>query len=191
MEQYLDHIKSAFAVVSFTPELEAFFVENCTVRAYPRNTIITAAGVVERYLFLVLSGVQSLYLIDRRGELVILGFSYQGNFSGVFHSYLSQQPSDFFLEAHTDSLMLCIPLSAYQHLMDHYNDFNTWGRLFFQNMLIGRVTRETELLTLPAKERYDQFMARCPDELRTIPQKYLASYLNMTPETFSRMRRKG
>ncbi len=45
-----------------------------------------------------------------------------------------------------------------------------------------------EYRVLNSKERYISFMKRCPDELRIIPQKYLASYLNMKPETFSRLR---
>ena len=55
-------------------------------------------------------------------------------------------------------------------------------------MLIGRGKREIELLTLSAEERYINFMRRCPKVLLQIPQKYLASYLNMKPETFSRLR---
>jgi CRP-like cAMP-binding protein len=86
--------------------------------------------------------------------------------------------------------MLGLPVDAYHQLFDQYAELDRWGRLFFQNLLIGRVSREIELLTLPAKERYIAFMRRCPEELLRIPQKYLASYLNMTPETFSRLRAK-
>jgi CRP-like cAMP-binding protein len=55
---------------------------------------------------------------------------------------------------------------------------------------MGRFHREVELLTQSAEARYRAFIARRPDELLQIPQKYIASYLNMTPETFSRLRSK-
>ena len=165
-------------------EFSSFWIE----KDYKRSEIITEGGQTERYFYFVLEGVQALYLISNKGERIILGFSFSGNFSGVFDSYLKQKPSNFFLEALSSSKMLGLPIDAYHHLFNQYPQFDRWGRIFFQNILIGRVSREVELLTLSAEERYTAFMRRCPEELLRIPQKFLASYLNMTPETFSRLR---
>lgn len=191
MEDHFLKLEQAFHPVRFTPQIKDFFENNWILKSFPKSTLITSVGAYERYFYFVLEGVQALYLIDRKGDLVILGFSYAGDFSGVYHSYLKGQASDFFLEAMTDTQMLGLPLESYNYLMEHHPEFNLWGRIFHQNLLIGRVQREVELMTLNAKDRYDRFMARCPDALRTIPQKYLASYLNMTPETFSRVRKEG
>lgn len=75
-----------------------------------------------------------------------------------------------------------------QSVFEWSADFNIWSHLFLGQILIGRVKCEVQLLTLRAKERYVKFMRRCPEVLLQIPQKYLAAYLNMTPETFSRFR---
>jgi CRP-like cAMP-binding protein len=188
-KQDYTQLKAAFQF-EFPEPLDEVFPTLWTEKSFDRYQLITESGKVERYFYFVLEGVQALYLIDQKGERVILGFSYSGNFSGVFDSYLKQRPSSFFLEALTPSRMLGLPIDAYHQLFDQYAELDRWGRLFFQNLLIGRVSREIELLTLPAKERYIAFMRRCPEELMQIPQKYLASYLNMTPETFSRLRAK-
>lgn len=164
------------------------FGKDWTVRYFPRRSLITEAGTVERYFYVVAQGVQAIYLIDRRGEKRVLGFSYRGNFSGVYDSFLKQAPAIYFLEALTDSTLLALPYLDFQELFERYPSLERWGRLFHQEILIGRVQREGELLTRSARERYVQFMRRCPPELLQIPQKYLASYLNMTPETFSRLR---
>ena len=119
---------------------------------------------------------------------MVLGFSYEGNFSGIYDSFLQGTPSDFFLEALTGTRMLAIKLSQYQFLFERYPEFNLWRKTFVENILFGRIRREVEILTKSADERYADFMRRCPEALKQIPQKYLASYLNLKPETFSRLR---
>ncbi len=164
------------------------FAGGWKLRQFSKKSLITEAGTVERYFYVVVDGVQAIYIIDRRGEKRMLGFSYRGNFSGVYDSFLRQAPAAYFLEALTDSSLLALPYAGFRELFERYPSFERWGRLFHQEILIGRLQREVELLTLSARERYVRFMRRCPPELLAIPQKYLASYLNMTPETFSRLR---
>jgi CRP-like cAMP-binding protein len=65
-----------------------------------------------------------------------------------------------------------------------------FGRLILEELLVGRSTREIEQLSLSAEERYDRLVARSPHVLQLVSQKDIASYLRMTPETFSRLRRK-
>ena len=65
-----------------------------------------------------------------------------------------------------------------------------WGRLMLEEVVQGRATREIELLTLSAEERYRRLLQRSPHLLQLVAQKDIASYLRMTPETFSRLRAK-
>jgi CRP-like cAMP-binding protein len=65
-----------------------------------------------------------------------------------------------------------------------------WGRLILEEVVQGRATREIELLTLSAEERYRRLLQRSPHLLQLVLQKDIASYLRMTPETFSRLRAK-
>jgi CRP-like cAMP-binding protein len=59
-----------------------------------------------------------------------------------------------------------------------------------EELIQGRATREIEQLTLSAEERYRRLLKRSPHLLQLVPQKDIASYLRMTPETFSRLRAK-
>ncbi|SHG56175.1 Crp/Fnr family transcriptional regulator [Flagellimonas flava] len=181
-------LKAFFPQVIMTEEEENHFKSLWSVKTFNQYDLITEAGSVERYFYFVLEGVQAIYILNEKGEKVVLGFSYSGSPSGAFDSFIKKQPSDTFLEALKPSKMLAISYGDYQSLFQNYPDFYAWGHEFFQNILFGRLSREVELLTLSAEQRYKAFMQRCPDELKVIPQKYLASYLNMTPETFSRLR---
>lgn len=188
VEEY-QRLKNAFPHVNFSGALDLTFHTLWKEKIFKRNEFITEAGQVEKSFYFVLEGVQMIYLINRKGEKVILGFSYTNSYSGVYDSFLKQNPSDFFLEAILPSRMLALSLEHYNALFEKYPEFEKWGRIIHSEILIGRVKREVELLTKSAEERYTVFMQRCPDILKTISQKYLASYLNMKPETFSRLRR--
>ena len=182
-------LKNLFKGISLSDAEEKSFIELWKACCFKQNELITEAGRMEKYFYVVLEGVQAIYLINQKGEKVVLGFSYVGSPSGVFDSFLYQKPADTFLEALRPSRMLAISRDDYLNLFDNHPSFHTWAHGFFKEILFGRLSREVELLTLSAEERYIAFMQRCPDELKGIPQKYLASYLNMTPETFSRLRR--
>ncbi|MEM8939364.1 MAG: Crp/Fnr family transcriptional regulator [Bacteroidota bacterium] len=157
-------------------------------KRYQAREIIVEAGTVEKYFYLVLEGVQALYTITERGEKSIAGFSYRGEQSGVFDSFVTQKSSALFLEALTSSTLLAISRTDFKQLFEQFPEFYKWEARFLEQILIGRFSREKEMLTYNAKERFDAFMERCPKELLDIPQKHLASYLNMKPETFSRLR---
>lgn len=181
-------LKQAFRPLELNEEDHANFFGVWEEVSFDKGDFITEAGRVEHYFYVVQQGVQAIYILTPNGDKKVIGFAYDGSFSGVYDSYLKRTPSHYFLEALTDSRLLRMHIDDYEQLFTKYPEFNEWGRIVHQELLIGRVQREVELITLTAKERFDQFMKRCPNELLQVPQKYLASYLNMTPETFSRMR---
>lgn len=181
-------LKAFFPQVILTEQEENRFKSLWSIKTFNQYDLITEAGNVERYFYFVLEGVQAIYILNEKGEKVVLGFSYSGSPSGAFDSFIKKQPSDTFLEALKPSKMLAISFKDYQSLFEKHQGFYQWGHEFFQQILFGRLSREVELLTLSAEQRYKAFMQRCPNELKVIPQKYLASYLNMKPETFSRLR---
>lgn len=182
-------ISNAFKRINLSVETHPEFFQMWEEVDYGRSDFITSAGKIERHFYVVVSGVQAIYILTQEGDKQVIGFSFDGSFSGVYDSFLMEKPSHYFLEALTATKLIRINKQQYESLFELYPEFERWGRLVHQDLLVGRVQREIELITLSAKERYRIFMERCPDQLRTIPQKYLASYLNMTPETFSRLRK--
>jgi CRP-like cAMP-binding protein len=182
-------IQKAFGrYVVINEEAAAFLSQNFQIKEHNQKDFLVEAGTVAKYFYLVISGVQAIYLIDQKGNKVVLGFSFDGSVSGVYDSFLSQKPSSYFLEALTPSKLIAISKKKYDELFILFPEMYQWRVRFMENILFGRSFREVEMLTLTAKERFDAFVKRCPPQLLQIPQKYLASYLNMKPETFSRMR---
>ena len=188
-EREYDHIlANAFRPLKLSRDTHIDFFEMWEEVDYKKHEFITEAGNVDRYFYVVVTGVQCLYIIAPNGDKQVIGFSFDGSFSGIYDSFVYKTPSHYFLEALTSTKLLRINKTQYDSLFITYPEFEHWGRVVHLQLLVGRVNREVELITKTSKERFEAFMERCPPHLEKIPQKYLAWYLNMTPETYSRMR---
>ena len=92
-------LKAFFQEVNLDSDDEAFFKSLWHPKSFKQYDLITEAGSTERYFYFVLEGVQAIYLLNEKGEKVVLGFSYSGSPSGVFDSFIAQAPAQTFLEA--------------------------------------------------------------------------------------------
>ncbi|WP_276480089.1 Crp/Fnr family transcriptional regulator [Paraflavitalea pollutisoli] len=154
---------------------------------YKRKTILTTAGETERHLYFVTEGVQrAFYLDDKHPEITVV-FTYAPSFSGVADSFLTQQPSRFFLETLTTSKMLRTTHQQVQALMDKYHNIERWIRLSTSWVMMGLLERQIELLSYSAEEKFRILLKRSPHVLQLIPHKYLASYLGIDASTFSKL----
>jgi CRP-like cAMP-binding protein len=158
-----------------------------TERAVPKGGFVSEGGRVEQWFSIVVSGVQRLYF-EHDGDEHCLGFAYDGSWTGDFDSFVRQAPGRFFVQALTDSVLLSIRHADLFRLYDRIPAMERFGRLILEELVVARATREIEQLSLSAEERYRRLLARSPHLLQLVPQKDIASYLRMTPETFSRLR---
>jgi len=174
--------------VAFTKEELTDITLRWQPMQFSKGVFITQEGEVERYFYFILEGLQRLYFLHE-GKEHILGFSYRYDFSGIYDSFVFQQPAQTYLDTLSDTKALALSYMDYQELIEKYCQFERWFRLFMQRLLFGRLQREIEMVTCPAEERYRRILERSPEVVQQVPNKYLASYLNMTPETLSRVRR--
>lgn len=155
--------------------------------AFSKQALISRAGEVEDHFYIVKSGVQRMSF-PHDGEDVCVGFSYDGSWSGAFDSFVTRKPGRFDVRAVTDTVLVGIRYGNLQELYEELPVMERFGRLILEELVVGRATREIEQLSLTAEERYDRLVARSPKLLQLVPQKDIASYLRMSPETFSRLR---
>jgi CRP-like cAMP-binding protein len=151
-----------------------------------KGEILTRKGEVEKYMYFVKAGVLRGFYANDKTDFTG-GFSYEGDLSGIPDSFLNQVPSLFYLETLTQCNVLRTSFQQIQKLYQSSIIFERMGRIIAEKMLLGLNTRHVELQCYTAEERFKVFMNRSPHLLQKIPQKYLASYLSMAPETFSRL----
>ena len=155
--------------------------------AFSKGALVSRVGEVEQHFYIVRSGVQRISF-HHDGEHICVGFSYDGSWTGAFDSFVTRKPGRFDVRAVTDSVLLGIRHAEIHRLYDELPIMERFGRLILEELIVGRATREIEQLSLSAEERYDRLVARSPQLLQLVPQKDIASYLRMTPETFIRLR---
>lgn len=157
--------------------------------SFKKGEHISEPGVVERYMYFIEDGAVRIYHLKGE-EDVTVAFSYTGHFAGEANSFVSRRPGVFYVEAVSDCTMLRLNYDNAQMLYNKYKNMERWGRRFMEDLMVGRNLRDVEMLAFTAEERYDRMFAQSPHCFQLFAQKHLASYLGMSPETFSRIKRK-
>lgn len=155
--------------------------------ACKRKTLLTSSGDTERYLYFVLEGVQRGYYVGGDGAEATIVFTYPHSFSGVADSFLTQTPSNYFLETLTASSFLRTTHRQVQDLMDCYPNIRHLVLKATAFALKGVLERQVELQCFSAEQKFRQLLHRSPQVLNLIPHKYLASYLGLDATTFSKL----
>lgn len=153
---------------------------------YPRRALLTEAGQTERYLYFVLEGVQRSYFFHNDKDFTFQ-FSYQGDFTGIPESFLLQQPSRFYLECLSPSRLLRLAHPDFQQLCQTYPELVDYRQRGVEYVLDRIILKQQNLMAMDARERLEAFLKRSGTLLQQIPQKYIASYLNMSEATFSKL----
>jgi CRP-like cAMP-binding protein len=152
-----------------------------------RKTLLTKAGETERYLYFVLEGVQRAFYSGDDGHEATIVFTYPPSFSGIADSFLTQTPSQFFLETLTTSRFLRTSHKQLEDLMHSHADILQMVLRLTSFALRGVLERQIELQCFSAEQRFRTLFKRSPHILNLIPHKYLASYLGLDPTTFSKL----
>lgn len=152
-----------------------------------RKTILTTAGETERYLYFVLEGIQrGFYIGDDKKEATIV-FMYAPSFSGIADSFLTQTPSNYFLESLTSCRFLRTSYKQMDELMNQFPEIRKMILFLTAFIVKGLLQRQVELQCFSAEEKFKTLLHRSPHLLQLIPHKYLASYLGIDPATFSKL----
>jgi CRP-like cAMP-binding protein len=154
--------------------------------SFKRNELITQAGQVQRDMLFMVEGLQRSYYIKNDREFVI-AFTYPPSFSGIPESFLTQQPSKYFLQAVTDGKMLKLPWERLEAACQTQPSIERLLRQATAQVLGGLVQRHYELLAFSMEERFTAFMDRSAHLINLVPHKQLASYLGIDPTNFSKL----
>lgn len=162
------------------------FVEKWSEIEVKRKQILTMQGETEKYLYLVMEGVQHARCTHNDKDATLV-FTYPHSFSGIIDSFFLQQPSRFCLETITHSRLLRIHYNDIAFLMAQHRSVETWVRLALTQVLADTLKRHIELLTFTTEEKFTALLHRSPHILNLIPHKYLASYIGVDPTNFSKL----
>ncbi|MFL5807969.1 MAG: Crp/Fnr family transcriptional regulator [Flavisolibacter sp.] len=146
-------------------------------------------GDVCKYLAFVEKGILRSYTIDNKGIEHIIQFAFEGWWIGDQYSFLTGEPSTYNIDVLEDVELLLLTKPAQDQMMDQLPKLERYFRLLLQNNLIANQRRLIGSLSKSADERYSDIIVSCPDIIQRVPQHMIASFLGITPETLSRIRK--
>ncbi|SDL38182.1 Crp/Fnr family transcriptional regulator [Kriegella aquimaris] len=154
-----------------------------------KNTPLLKIGEIEKHLSFITKGIVRLYIPKDEFDLTF-GFVFKNEFITAYDSLLTQSPSDYQIETLTETTLWTISYKDLQEVYETTNSGNIIGRKMAENMFLIKSKRELSLLSKTAEERYLDLFSDRPKLLQQIPLKYIASYIGVTPQALSRIRKR-
>lgn len=155
-----------------------------------RKEFILQPGDITRYEYFVVKGCLKVYTLDRNGVEHVSMFAIEDFWTGDMASFMTQQPSTYFIKALEDTEFLMISKDSFDLLFDEIPAFEKFYRNLYQRSLLSYIRRNNQMISLTAEERYEIFLTKYPQIANRITQKDLAAYLGITPEFLSMIRSK-
>ena len=188
----MDSIKAFYNYLQrFTDLTEDEFNRNllpiCKVRRFGKKEIITKAGEIENYFNFIVKGLARKYYKKNHHE-INTHISFEGQMLLSQESFHSRQPSDYFIETIEPTTVVSISYDDAEKMFASSQRMEHLGRLIVTYSMVIKDRWQIQLVKMTPRERFLNFVTKNPELMQRVPQKFLASYLNIKPETFSRFK---
>lgn len=175
--------------ISLSPDEEQHFLKAVTFRKLRKKQFLLQEGDISKGTAFVTKGLLKIYSMDRNGVEHIIQFAPPGWWAGDMKSLKNQQPATLFIDAIEDTEILWMRKEDLDQLYAGIPVLERFFRVLAENSVINYQERLIGTLSLPAVERYQAFCSKYPALIEQLPQKYVASYIGVTPEFLSKMRK--
>lgn len=176
-------------LITFTPEELKDIIFHFKKESVAKNQVLVRQGEVCHSLYFVEKGMGRSYYLNENGKEITQWFFGVGKFMSSVDSFFQQTPSLYHLEVLEDSVLYTISKEDLDQLFAKYHKMEKMGRIVTTEMLTKMVNKLNAIQFQTARERYDYMLAEFPDIVYQVPLGHIASYLGMTQETLSRIRK--
>jgi CRP-like cAMP-binding protein len=182
-------LKNISRHIQLTKKETAQFTAVLKIKNLRKRQYLLQAGDVCRFENFVSKGLLRAYTIDDKGAEHILMLAAEDWWISDLFSFLSNTPSGMHIDALEDSEIISIEKPDLEKLYIEIPKLERLMRILFQKAFVAQQQRILTSISQSAEERYTSFVKKYPSLEQRIPQTQIASYLGITPETLSRVRK--
>lgn len=175
--------------VTISDEEWIFFSGKFEHKEFPKKETLLKLGETENYLSFIESGIIRFFVPGIDNDLTFV-FAFDNWFVSAYDSFITRQPTTYEVETLTPTKLYRI---SYENLQTVYKETgfgNLIGRMASEYLFLYKTKRELSLLQKSAEQRYLDLFTEQPHLIQNIPQKHLASYIGITPQALSRIRKR-
>ena len=189
MTAYNSILKNIAKHISPDEEEINYLTSLLTSREVIKKSLLLKEGQICRSLIYVDSGALRAYCIDKDSKEATIMFAAAGWWVTDMYCFINEKPAMMYIEAIENSYLFQISREHWQQLLYKVPKFERFFRILMQNAYTREQLRIIENLSLPAEKRYDSFLIKYPHIANNVTQKQIASYLGITPEFLSTIRK--
>lgn len=177
--------------IDITEAEEAVILSAFEETSIKKKKDLLVPGQLCDYVYFITQGCLRSYYVDKKGVEHIYQIRMDNNWISDLESFFSQRPSNYYIEALEDSCLLRISNERLEQLYAEVPNLERYFRILFQKAYINALERLNKSMWEPADERYEAMLKEHPGMLQRVPLVHIASYLGITPESLSRIRKKS
>jgi len=176
--------------IPLSEEEQTVIQKHLAVKKVRRKQYLLQEGDVCKTIAFVEKGTLRSYTVDESGNEHIMQFALEGWFISDLYSFLTGEPAIYNIDAIEDAEVVLISKSAHEKLLKTCISYETFIRELITGAYIALQKRINSIISFTLEERYEAFKAQYPQVAQRVPQHMIASYMGLTPETLSRVRRR-
>ena len=182
-------LKNVAKHVTLSEEETSYFTSVLSYKEVPKKVHLLSEGQACKYLSYVHSGALRSYCIDKEGKQSTIMFAVADWWLTDMYCFLNEKPAMMYIETIEKSCIFQLSRENFEHLFKAIPKLERFFRILMQNAYTREQLRVIDNLTLSAEERYDKFLNKYPQIVKQVTQKQIASYLGVTPEFLSVIRK--
>lgn len=193
IEHAINTIDSLNEGIRFTLEEQTFLCKHFECIKIRKNEFSIKTGHFENYLYFIEEGILRYWSLGNKKDAtkeITFWFSFPGEFANSYFSLKSRQPSVINIQALTDCVIWRLPKQKLADLYHRSLNANKVARIILENILLRKINHEIQLAGFSSEDMYNELFTKEKELLEKIPLKYIASYIGVTPQTLSLIRKK-
>lgn len=154
-----------------------------------RGGFLKKAGSTDTNIYYIEEGTVYAFIVDGEEERIVR-FGYKGNIIVSLDSFLTESPSEFYIQAIKKCRVKIVTKRSFTRFIAQNKEGAVLWTKMLENLVVQQIEREKDLLIQSPRERYERVLKRSPQLFQEVANKYIAAYLRMSPETLSRLKKR-